>query len=189
MIPAALVLCIFSTEVIWAWTGEVGLTSGASVILAVLAVGWGLNGVQNAPYALLLAHGWTNFVLVANIATAIVFLPSIALLASVYGAVGAAIAWMVFNIAMLGIAVPLMHRRLLKGEAGRWFLIDLGRPLVISGAIGGIAWWTLGSSDLSRVGSVLTVVSVYGLTLAAMIVFVPWLRQETLRIATHLQLK
>jgi hypothetical protein len=43
--------------------------------------------------------------------------------------VGAASVWLLLNVSYVAIGVPLTHRRLLKGEAWRWFG-DVGLPLV-----------------------------------------------------------
>jgi len=56
-----------------------------------------------------------------------------------YGAVGAAWAWLALNGIYMIVGVPLTHRRLLKGEAFRWFTKDVGIPLAGSLVIAGIA--------------------------------------------------
>jgi hypothetical protein len=56
-----------------------------------------------------------------------------------YGGAGAASAWLGLNGVYMIIGVPLTHRRLLKGEAFRWFTNDVGIPLAGSLIIAGIA--------------------------------------------------
>jgi hypothetical protein len=50
-------------------------------------------------------------------------------MATHYGPVGAASVWIALNCCSMAISVPLMHRRLLKGEMVRWFTEDVGLAL------------------------------------------------------------
>jgi len=47
-----------------------------------------------------------------------------------YGPVGAAFVWVLLNGIYMAFGVPITHRRLLKGEASRWFTRDVGFPLL-----------------------------------------------------------
>jgi O-antigen/teichoic acid export membrane protein len=94
---------------------------------------------MNIPYALQLAAGWTRLALYANVVAIVVLLPAIVVLSSRYGAVGAAVVWLALNVGYATIGVGIMHRRLLRGELTRWYLVDVGLPLVASvGAAGAV---------------------------------------------------
>jgi hypothetical protein len=54
------------------------------------------------------------------------------LLVSHYGAVGAAITWLILNLGYVLIVIHVMHKRLLKDEKWRWYFIDVGIPLLAS---------------------------------------------------------
>ena len=56
-----------------------------------------------------------------------------------YGPMGAAGLWLVLNIVYVLLEMPFMHRRLLRGEALRWYVFDIGMPLGITLLIGGVA--------------------------------------------------
>ena len=83
---------------------------------------------MSLPYALQLAHGWTRLSLVINTLLIIILVPAMVLLTSRFGAIGGATAWILMNGVLMMIGVPLTHRRLLKGDAGRWYLTDLMVP-------------------------------------------------------------
>jgi hypothetical protein len=51
--------------------------------------------------------------------------------------------------------LPLMHRRILRGEQWRWYGIDVGLPLIAALVAAGSCKWLfdqLGAQDLPRMG-------------------------------------
>ena len=136
-LPVALVVALFSYDLLLLWTGSAETARNAAPIASVLVIGTALNGLMNLPYALQLAHGWTSIGLRINTFFIITLVPAIFFMAARYGAVGAATVWAALNAVYMLVGVPLTHRRLLKGETRRWFTEDVGLPLV--GAI--LAAW------------------------------------------------
>ncbi|MFN2566682.1 MAG: lipopolysaccharide biosynthesis protein [Gemmatimonadaceae bacterium] len=132
VLPAAAVLGLFSHEVMLLWTRSPEAAAATRVVVALFAVGTALNGLMNVPYALQLAAGWTRLAMYANLVAIAFLLPATVVLAARYGAVGAAIVWVVLNAGYATIGVGIMHRRLLRGELRRWYLADLGLPLAAS---------------------------------------------------------
>ena len=94
---------------------------------------------MNLPYALQLSHGWTRIGLAINTVFIVTLVPAIVLMTRHYGAAGAASVWLGLNAIYMIIGVPLTHRRLLKGEAFRWFAKDVGVPLAGTLVIAGSA--------------------------------------------------
>ncbi|HEY3490304.1 MAG TPA: oligosaccharide flippase family protein [Candidatus Deferrimicrobiaceae bacterium] len=129
ILPVAAVLCLFSHEVMMLWTQNTEVARNTAPIVTILVIGTALNGLMNLPYALQLAHGWTKIGLQINTVFIFTLVPTILFLATRYGAVGAAAVWVLLNGTYMAVGVPLTHRRLLQGEAGRWFLRDVGLPL------------------------------------------------------------
>jgi O-antigen/teichoic acid export membrane protein len=78
----------------------------------------------------MLAAGWTRLPLVINLIAVAVLIPLLTLLSMQLGTMGGAIAWLTYNIGVVLIGVPIMHRRVLSGHARRWFLNDVGAPLL-----------------------------------------------------------
>ena len=127
-LPAALMCIAFSRELLLLWTQRVNTADQVWLLVSILAIGSTLNALMNMPYALQLASGWTSLSLYINIGSAIVLIPSLLILIPKWGLAGAAAAWVLVNVASFSINVPLMHRRLLRGEKLRWYLEDIGLP-------------------------------------------------------------
>jgi O-antigen/teichoic acid export membrane protein len=129
ILPLAAVLALFSTGILQLWTRNAEVAHNAGPIASVLVVGTAINGLMHLPYALQLAHGWTSIGLRINILLTITLVPAVWILATHYGAVGAASVWVALNCIYMVIGVPLTHRRLLRGETSRWFVEDVGLSL------------------------------------------------------------
>jgi O-antigen/teichoic acid export membrane protein len=129
ILPAAAVIALFSQEIMILWTRNTEIASQTAPIVSVLVIGTALNGLMNPPYALQLSHGWTRIGLVINTFFILTMVPTIFLAINWYGPVGAAFVWVLLNGIYMAFGVPITHRRLLKGEAVRWFTKDVGFPL------------------------------------------------------------
>jgi len=129
VLPPAAVLSFFSFDILRLWTRSTETAAFDANILSVLVIGSALNALLYLPYALQLAFGWTKLSFVAGVLSVVILIPSLFPLTKYFGALGAASMWAVLNILNMLIAVPLMHRRLLRGEAWRYFR-DIGLPLL-----------------------------------------------------------
>lgn len=131
----AAVLIVFSHDVLFLWTGDEALAEVVAVPLSVLVAGTALNGLMNIPYALQLAHGWTRLAVLLNAASLIVGIPYCFWAVSNYGSAGAASMYLFANLASVLIGIPLMHRKLLRGEMSEWYLRDILPPTLASTAV------------------------------------------------------
>ena len=86
---------------------------------------------MHVPYALQLAFGWTNLALFTNFVAVLVLGPTIYVMASLYGPVGAATVWVFLNTCYIFISLQIMHSRLLPDQKWRWYKDDVGKPLII----------------------------------------------------------
>ncbi len=144
--PAAMVLAFFSFDILLLWTRSAETAGMASPIVSLLVIGMAINAMMTLPYALQLSHGWTSIGLRINVFLIATLVPAIYFLATRYGAVGAASAWIALNGLYMVIGVPLTHRRLLRGEMRRWFLDDILPPLGAALVVTGIGWWLRAAS-------------------------------------------
>jgi len=147
LFPGAAVLVVFSEYLIQLWTGDPVVAEKLGPTLAWMSVGYALNGVMHFPYALQLAFGNTRLPLAISTILTIIVLPLTALLTLKLGMVGGALAGALMNIIYLFLGAWLTHRRILTGLAPRWLAVDIGKPLAISAAVGGVAW-VLGTARL-----------------------------------------
>ncbi len=130
ILPSAAVLALFSVDVLQLWTRNSEVARHAGPIASLLVIGSALNGLMNLPYALQLAYGWTSVGLYIAVGLSVVFVPALWFMATNHGALGAASMWIALNCVYMAIGVPLTHRRLLKGEALRWFG-EIALPLAV----------------------------------------------------------
>ena len=129
LVPAALVLSLFSDHILLLWTRDTSITAAVAPLVSLLAIGTMLNGLMHLPYILQLAHGWTRLTVWVNSISLLVLAPTIYLGVSKYGVEAAAIAWILLNAGYVIISVPLMHRRLLPAEKWRWYGQDVLAPM------------------------------------------------------------
>jgi O-antigen/teichoic acid export membrane protein len=82
----------------------------------------------------------------SNLIAVAILGPLIYVMASRYGAVGAAVVWVVLNLGYILISLQIMHRRLLKHEKWRWYIEDTGKPLLAALAVIGLGKWLIGAA-------------------------------------------
>jgi hypothetical protein len=115
----------------------------------LLVVGMLLHGLFHIPYYLQIAYDWWRLISNTNLLLLLSIIPLNIVMAKNYGAPGAASVWILLNVCYM-VTVPLMHRRYLRGEQGRWFFDDVCLPLSGALAVSGVAYWLL-PSHLSRI--------------------------------------
>lgn|SRR5271157_82963 len=148
LLPATMVLAIFSEKVLFVWTGDPGISHYTAPILSLLAVGTCLNGFMHIPYYAQLAYGWVSLGFWMNAASTIILAPMIVVCTSLYGPVGAATGWVALNSGYLLIGIGLMHRRIFKDQKWVWYFHDVGLPTgaaVLGGLV--LAYWIVPSTE------------------------------------------
>jgi len=166
ILPAALVLAMFSYEVMLLWTGDPITAKNTYWLVSLLVIGNALNGLMNLPYGLQLAYGWTKLAFYTNVVAVLLLVPMLIVMVHYYDAIGAAIVWVTLNAGYVLISLQIMHHRLLKGEQWRWYREDVGLPLVATLVVAGLGRWLL-PADMS-VST--TVAYIVGVSLATLIV-------------------
>lgn len=126
----ALVLMVFSRDVLFLWTDSSAVAANVALPMAILVAGSALNGLMNIPYALQLANGWTRLAMGMNAASLLLGIPFCLWTVPRYGITGAACLWLLANLSSVVIGIPLMHRCLLRGEMARWYLQDVLPPFL-----------------------------------------------------------
>lgn len=150
ILPVAIVVSFFSSEILLLWTGDPLTVANTHSIVSILIIGTALNGLMNLPYSLQLAHAWTKLALYTNLIACLVMVPLIYFLVIHYGALGAASAWVILNTGYVLISIQIMHSRLLKGEQWRWYFNDVAVPL-LSALIIATFWRLLIPSEMSKI--------------------------------------
>lgn len=149
VLPLAMILICFPTQVLFVLTGNTELSVNGSSILMFLAIGSALNGIMNIPYALQLASGWTSLSVWINLAAIVVLAPATWLAATRWGAAGGAAAWAALNLGYLLLTPQVLHYRLISDEKWRWYLEDVLQPAAISLSVA-LLFKAVGAVGLSR---------------------------------------
>lgn len=128
--PVCVILIVFSREILIVWTEDTAIANEGATILSLLVLGRLINAAMHLPAALQLAHGWTSLSFYSNVLAVLLVVPTVIVGVGLWGPLGAALAWVAMNGAVMAVQVPLMHRRLLAGEGGPWFRDAVALPLV-----------------------------------------------------------
>lgn len=139
VLPIAGTLAFFSYTVLLVWTRNPVTAHSAAPIVTLLVAGTALNGLASVPGYFQASAGWPQLMMYTNLIGALVLVPSIVILAPRFGAPGAACVWLIVNIGYIAGSIPVMHRRLLKGEMWRWYLEDVFVPLAAMLVVGAAA--------------------------------------------------
>jgi len=138
-VPLALLVVLFAREALYVWTGDPMTAARTAPIVALLMFGTMVNALIYAPYTLQIASGWTSLVFGYTIVTAIILVPMLIVLSYLRGALGAATVWPALNLGQVIFIVPLMHRRLIPREMGRWYVEDVLYPVAAALSVVGAA--------------------------------------------------
>ena len=141
MLPVAIMLVLFSSELLEIWTRNSIVVRNTHLLVSLLTIGTALNGLMNVPYALQLAAGWTKLALYQNMVSSALLIPLLFWATGRYGAVGAAVIWITVNLGYVLIGVQIMHTRLLHGEKRAWYVQDVGLPLAGALSVALIGRW------------------------------------------------
>lgn len=135
--PAAVVVALFSEEILLLWTRSPVTVGNTHLLVSVLVAGTAINGILNIPYALQLAYGWTRLAFLGNLVSVLLLAPLIIALTKRYGALGAASVWVILNVGYILVSIPILHRRFLPAEKWRWYSMDVGLPLGVALLVAG----------------------------------------------------
>lgn len=177
LIPALAVVALYSSDILFVWTGDAEISQRAHWPLVFLFAGNTINGLMNAPYALQLASGWPGLALASNLVAVFLLVPVTYFLAIGYGPAGGAAAWFLLNTFFILIAPHIMHRRLLTGEVFNWYVHDIGRAVLAAGsAVAALRWALPTTTTRPLLG--LAVTGVWLAALGAAAVALPAIRQR-----------
>jgi len=140
MIPLGLSLgfgmAAVAQPLIGMWTGDRMLAAAAAPILAIYALGNGIQVVSGLPYFLQYAKGDLRLHLIGNVGFALLFLLGMLVMVPVYGAVGAGLCWLLLQIFYSTIWVSFVHRRLVPSYWRVFLWGDVLPSLLLAMALG-----------------------------------------------------
>ena len=188
VLPAAAVLALFPREVLFLWTRNPSAARIAAPIAALLAIGTALNGLVALACDVQWAYGWTSLGVYKNLIAVVLLAPLMLVLATKFGALGAASVWVILNAGYLVIEIPVMHLRLLRGELLRFYLADVARPLAAVVAVVFLGRLVIARGALEGADLFVSLTAVGALGMCAAALAVPNLRRWSVRLPTELGL-
>jgi len=171
--PVCLVLIFFMEDILRIWTKNPVTTEKACLMARILIIGSMLNALMVMPYNLIIAHGWTKFTIYQNIIAAIILVPLLFLWTNLYGALGATFVWVIVNAGYIIISQPLMHRKIMKNELGKWYwndtMVPLAVPLIVVLSVKGAVYYFLPSFQIN----LLAIGCIFAITFGASLLNMP----------------
>jgi len=155
LLPISIAMAFFSKEILMIWTHDPVVVANVHLIATLLIVGNMLDGLISVSAYLQFASGWTQLYMYTNLISTIIFVPLVLFMVGHYGAIGAAVVWVLLNAGAFIFTIPIMHRRLLKNEKWKWYFEDVMLPL---GGVLAIVWI---SRTLMPIYSSMTLTAVY----------------------------
>ena len=125
---AAVVLFVFSEQILFLWTKDIELARQTATLLNLLALGNFINALMLIPYQAQLACGWTSLAVKINSVAVVCLIPLMLWVAPRYGAEGAAAVWILLNLSYLIIGVQVMYLKILQTEKWAWYKYDVTFP-------------------------------------------------------------
>jgi O-antigen/teichoic acid export membrane protein len=127
--PVCLIICVFSSTIIFVWTGDEDIAKATSHILSVWIIGSLLNGLTTMPYFLQLSYGAPKITILAYATSVMVSLPALIIFIPEHGAIAAAWVWLIVNLGYILFTIPVMHSKYLKNHMWKWYLQDTIIPV------------------------------------------------------------
>lgn len=129
-VPVCLALGFFPAQVLWVWTGDVGILNEAGQVLSLYALGNGVLIFSAFPYVLQFAKGDMRLHVAGNAVLTVLLIPALVLATIHYGMNGAGYAWLGSNLVFFFLWIPLVHRRFFKGLHLQWLGSDVGMTVL-----------------------------------------------------------
>ena len=145
--PVAMLLVVYSHDLLFLWTGKPDLAARAAPLVSLLAAGTALHCCSFTFYALQLAHGALRLTLSILAILIVCAFPIMFVLTQKYGAIGAAYGWLLLHCCYVAIGSLVTHRSLLRSALGSWLWSDIGVPLVIAITFGLVGMMDARNSD------------------------------------------
>jgi O-antigen/teichoic acid export membrane protein len=135
LLPACGVLLVFSKPLLEVWLGgNSKMIEEMTALMPWVVLGTLFSTVTLFPFCLQIASGWTRLSAIKNFVAIAVILPILILEVPRLGPIVGAWCWFALNFGYYTLEVPIMHRRLLRGEMVSWWLRDTLLPGGIAAA-------------------------------------------------------
>ncbi len=177
--PVALVIALFSRDLLAIWTRDATIAEHAATLMSVTVVATLFRAITETPYIMQLAQGRARLSVYTNLVSVALYVPLLIIMVRRDGALGAAVATLVLHGAKFAIWGHVVHALVLPEERWRWYLVDVAGPAFAASAVAVVAWLTIPRSFFVSGGvSVLLLGSVVAVAAAAALVAAPLTRER-----------
>lgn len=139
VVPAAMVLAFFPSEILLTWTGDAATARIVAPLVSLLAVGNLVYSLTGIPSLLLIASGRPDLSAWTLAALAAAILPSLMLVVPRFGLFAAVVVSLVASSAYILVIVPVTHHCLLRGQLARWSLWSAFIPVAVAAFVFAVA--------------------------------------------------
>jgi len=143
VIAAPCFALVFFGHDILRWWISPAAANGASIAMALLALGFFINAMVSNAYIAAVACGKPGLPLKVNLAGAVLYLPALYGLIQTAGINGAALCWLALNLYYLATLFPLVQRGVLRQAVWPWLRTNLlpflAAGLLLFGGMKGLA--------------------------------------------------
>lgn len=130
MLPLTGTVAIFSTELLYAWTGDRAAADWAGPVLKWFVLANGILALSGFQYMLQFVHGNLRLHVIISTINAIIQVPIILFATFKYGAIGVALAYLVFRGITFFIWPSIIHYKFAPGLHTKWLLFDILPSLI-----------------------------------------------------------
>lgn len=122
-----------SSEIIWAWTGNIEIAKKASVFMPYMVFGTSLLVLMMLPFDIAIANGYTRLNNIIGILSICFTIPAYIYMVNQYGPLGAAISWCTLQIIISPIYFHLINKRFINVKSTPNLIFkDILFPLAIT---------------------------------------------------------
>jgi O-antigen/teichoic acid export membrane protein len=126
ILPFTVIVAFFSTELLFAWTGDRAAAEWAGPVLLWFALGNGILAIGAFQFYLQFAHGKLRMHVIFNSILVALQIPLIVYAAYRYGVMAVAMTWFALRLLSFIIWTPIVHKRFAHGIHWSWLLRDIG---------------------------------------------------------------
>lgn len=129
------VICLFSYEIIFAWTGNENAALWNKDIIVLYAIAGAFQIFFGASYSMQVAYGDLSLAVKGVTISALIFLPCIVFATLNYGAYGAGMTWCILRLVWGLFWSPIVHKNFLESSFLSWLCMSIFLQLSVISAI------------------------------------------------------
>ncbi len=132
IIPVVGIVAYFSHEFVFIWTGDMEVAQRSGSVLRWYILGNGFLSMFAFQYYLQFASGDLRYHVRFYTIVFIVYPPIVFFVAKNYGMIGTSLSWLVLQVTMFIVWVPIIHNKFANGHYKKWILEDIAPSILVA---------------------------------------------------------